>query len=121
SVPPPPPPPPPPKPTEVAGTPSLVKSKKGISAFIVGFNQPLNPGSAAKLSLYHVFQGVKKKHKEVFTKPLKIKSVTYNSSTARVTINLKKPYKGIVEVAVDGAIEALDGTFTTVKFSSVVK
>ena len=57
----------------------MVKSKKGISAFVVGFNQPLNPSSAAKLSLYHVFQGVKKKHKEVFTKALKIKSVSYNS------------------------------------------
>jgi hypothetical protein len=118
---PPPPAPPPPTPTQVAGTPSLVNSKKGISAFIVRFNQPLNPGSAAKLSLYHVFQGVKKKHKEVFTRPLKIKSVTYNSSTQKVTINLKKPYKGIVEVAVDGAIEALDGTFTTLNFSSIVK
>ena len=122
---PPPPPPPPPQPlpvaTQVAGTPSVVKSKKGISAFVVGFNQPLNASSAAKLSLYHVFQGVKKKHKEVFTKALKIKSVSYTASSHKVTINLKKPYKGIVEVAVDGAIEALDGTFTTLNFSSIVK
>ena len=29
--------------------------------------------------------------------------------------------KGIVEVAVDGAIEALDGTLTTVHFKSIVK
>jgi hypothetical protein len=38
-----------------------------------------------------------------------------------VTINPKTPYNGIVEVAVDGAIEALDGTFTVIHTSAIVK
>jgi hypothetical protein len=114
------PPPPPPTPTKVQSTPRLVKSKKGVTGFTVGFNQSLNAGSAQNLGLYHVFQGTKKKRKVVYTKPLNLRSVTYNSSTDTVTINLKKPYKGIVEVAVQGAIEAVDGNFTTINYAAII-
>ncbi len=85
------------------------------------FSQALNVASAQNLGLYHVYEGSKKKHNEVFTKSLKLKSVIYNTSNDTVTINLKKPYNGIVEVAVDGAIEALDGSFTTVAYAAIVK
>ena len=57
----------------------------------------------------------------MFTKAIKLKSVSYDSAINSVTINLKKPYKGTVEVVVDGAIEALGGATTTVDFSAIVK
>jgi hypothetical protein len=108
-----------PTPTQVAGLPSVVKSKKGITGLTVGFNQSLQSASADNPGLYHVFAGAKRK--PVFTKALKIRSVTYDSSTNRVTIQLQKPIKGMVEVAVDGAIEALDGTVSTIDFSTIVR
>ena len=64
---------------------------------------------------------MKKKKKTLYTKPLKIKSVSYVASSGTVTIDLAKPYKGAVEVAVDGAIEALDGSTSTIEFSAIIK
>jgi hypothetical protein len=39
----------------------------------------------------------------------------------RSQLSLAKPYKGAVEVAVDGAIEALDGATTDFDFSTIIK
>ena len=103
-----------PTPTQVAATPALVKSKKSITGISVPFNQPLVAASAENAGLYHVFAPVKKKHRTVYSKPLKIKSVSYVASSNSVTIKLAKPAKGKFEVAIDGAIEALDGAMTTV-------
>ena len=64
--------------------------------------------------------GVKKKRKLVYTKPLKIKSVGYNSATEKVTINLAKPNKVKAEVTVDGTFEALDGALSDIDFSSFI-
>jgi hypothetical protein len=107
-------------PTQIMGTPGVVKSKKGVTGFTVGFTQPLNPGSATNLGLYRILEGVKKKRKTVYTKPLKIRSVRYDSAENSATINLAKPHKGAVEVTVDGAIEALDGTASTIDFSNII-
>jgi hypothetical protein len=68
-----------------------------------------------------MFEGVKKRKKTVYTKALKIRSISYVSSSDSVTINLSKPYKGAVEVTVDGAIEALDGTTSDIDFSTILK
>ena len=88
------PPTPSPTPHESSGTPAPANSRKGITAVSVGFSQPLDPASADNLGLYHVLEGVKKKKKTVYTKPLKIRSVSYVSSANAVTIDLAKPYKG---------------------------
>ncbi len=95
-----------PVPPQVIGLPVPVKSKKGITAISVAFDEALNPSSASNLSLYHVFKGVKKKKKLVFNRPLKIKTVSYLGSSSSVSISLAKPFKGQMEVVVDGAIEA---------------
>ena len=84
STPPPPPPPTPtPAPIQVMGAPAVTKTKKGVTAISVGFSEALSPGSATNLGLYRVFVGVKKKRKLVYTKPLKIKSVTYDGARKR--------------------------------------
>ena len=109
-----------PTPTPITTTPSPVSSKKGVTGVSVAFNQPLNSASASNLGLYQILEGVKKKRKTVYTKPLKIKNVNYVASSNSVTINLTKPFKGKIEVIVDGAIEALDGTMTDVDFSNII-
>ena len=110
-----------PTPIQIIGAATVTKSKKGVTAISVGFSEALSPSSATNLGLYHVFVGVKKKRKLVYTKPLKIKNVSYNSATERVTINLAKPNKVKAEVLVDGTFEALDGALTEIDFSSFIK
>ena len=67
-----------------------------MTSFTVNYNEPVTK-SAASSALYHVYEGVKKvvkRHKEtVFTKLLKIKSVSPGKTSSTVTINLAKPFK----------------------------
>src|SRR5208337_2700027 len=69
-----------------------VSSKKGLTSFTVRYNEPLSSSSASSSRLYHVFAAVTKivkKHKEtLFTKALAIRSVSLNSTSSTVTINL---------------------------------
>lgn len=99
----------------------MANSRKGITAVSVGFSQPLESGSAENSSLYQVLAGVKKKKKTVYTKSLKIRGVIYSGSTNSVSISLAKPYKGAVELAVNGAIEALDGAISNVDFTTIIR
>ena len=50
---------PPPPPPQVTGIAS-VQSRKGLTSFIVVFNEPLDSASASNQGLYHVFAAVKK-------------------------------------------------------------
>jgi hypothetical protein len=110
-----------PTPPQVVGAPSVAKSKKGVTAISIGFNEPLVPASASSLGFYHLFKGVKKEHKTVYAKPLQIKSISYVSSSDSVSISLAKPFKGLMEVVIDGAIEALDGATSVIDYSAVVR
>jgi hypothetical protein len=102
-----------------------VPSKKGLSAFTVRYSEPLSASSAGDSSLYHVFVAVTKivkKHKmTVFSKALAIRGVTPSSSADTVTINLAKPFKGMVEVTVQGTITAANGSSSSVDFPMIVK
>ena len=119
------PPPPPPPPTPASPTPflvtrvSAVNSKKGMTSFVIDYNQALDSSSAKSSNVFHVYEGVKRKRRKVFKTALKIKSVVYTNDS--VTVKLKKPYKGLVEVAVTGAFESLDGSFTTVDYTTTAK
>ena len=103
------------------GAPTVIKTKKGVTAISVDFSEALSPGSATNQGFYHVFMDVRKKRNLFYTKPLRIKSVSYNSATEKVTINLAKPNKVKAEVLVDGTFEALDGALTEIDFSSFIK
>ena len=100
------------------------QSKKGLSSFAVAFNEPLTGGSATNGSLYHVFRAVKKvvkRHKvTVFTKSLPIHPVSLNGSGNTVTINLAKPFKGTVEVMVQGTVTATNGASNSVSSMKVL-
>jgi hypothetical protein len=91
-----------------------VKSKKGLTSFTVSFNEPLNASSASNLGLYHVFGGVKKRGKLVFSKALAIKSASSSGGGSTVTINLAKPFSGKVEVQVQGTITAANGASSSI-------
>ena len=61
---------------------------------------------------------IRKKHIEtLFTKALAIRSVSPNSTGNTVTINLAKPFKGRVEVMVQGSITAGNGASNSVRFT----
>ena len=94
-----------------------VSSRKGLSSFTVSYNEAVT-GSANSTALYNVFAGVKKvvkKHKQtVFTKPLPIKSVSPGNNPNTVTISLAKPFKGTVQVKVEGSITAQTGASNSI-------
>jgi hypothetical protein len=98
-----------------------VSSKKGLTSFTVSYNEPLSSRSASSSGLYQVFAAVTKiveKHKEtLFTKALAIRSVSPNSSSSTVTINLDKPFKGPVQVMVQGNITAANRASNRVRFT----
>jgi hypothetical protein len=86
----------------------------------VSYNEPLSSSSAGNSALYHILAAVTrivKKHKEtLFTKPLAIRGVSPNSSSNAVTISLAKPYKGAVQVGVQGTVTAANGASKSVSF-----
>ena len=71
------------------------------------------PARQAVLALYHAAGGVTKvvkKHRQTaFTKPLAIKNITLNGGGTSVTINLAKPYKGVVQVTAAAGLTAANG------------
>ena len=113
--------PPAPPPPVVTGIAPVTRTRKGLTAITVAFDEALNSGSAGNLELYSVFLSVEKHRKAVYSKPLRIKDVSYNGSARTVTINLAKPYKGVVEVTVHSGIVAADGQSSDEDFSAIVK
>jgi hypothetical protein len=108
----------PPQPTGIAG---LGRSKKGLTSISLAFNEALESGSASNVDLYSVLGAVKKKGKTVYNKKLHIKSVSYNAKADSVTIKLAKPYKGAVQVTVQGGLVAANGAKSSSAFSAVAK
>jgi hypothetical protein len=106
-------------PPQVA-TITAVSSRKGLTSFAVSYNEPLNSSSAGSSALYHVFAAVTKivkKHREtLFTRALALLGVSPSSSGNTVTINLARPYKGEVQVGVQGTITAANGASKSVNF-----
>ncbi len=68
---------------------------------------------------YSVLGAVKKHHKTVYSKVMRIKGISFDGGT-RVTVNLAKPYKGAVKLTIHGGILAADGASSNVDFSAVV-
>jgi hypothetical protein len=56
---------------------------------------------------------VKKHEQTVYTKSLKIQSVTSSASASSVTITLARPFKGAVQVTIAAGLQAADGAATS--------
>ena len=106
-------------PPHVTGIVSVSRSKKGLTAITVGFDEALEQGSVSNLGLYSVLGAVTKHKKTVYTKGVRIKGITFDGN-AHVTINLAKPYKGVVQVTVHGGIVATNGASSSGDFTTVV-
>jgi streptogramin lyase len=109
------------KPPSLTGVVSVTHSRKAITQIILGFDEDLNPASATKGGNYTLAAGVRKKHKLVFSKALKIGGVAYDGTTHHVTITLGKPHMGTTQVTVHGGILASNGLSSKDDFTVVVK
>jgi virginiamycin B lyase len=109
------------KPPSVTGVVSVTQSKKGITQIILGVSEDLNPASAENVAFYSLDLGVKKRHKLVFSKPVKIHSVSYDNNAHTVTLKLAKRAKGTMQVTVHGGIFAANGLSSSGDFTAVVK
>jgi hypothetical protein len=58
--------------------------------------------------------------KTVYSKRVGIKGISFDGNT-HVTINLSKPYKGVVQVTVLGGITATNGATGSGKFVALVR
>jgi len=107
-----------PPPPHVTGIVDAGRTKKGLTAITVVFDEALDSVSAENPALYSVLGSVKKHRKTVYGKGVGIKGVTFDGNT-RVTINLARPYKGAVKATVLGRILAADGASNDIDFSAV--
>jgi hypothetical protein len=98
----------------------VTHSKKGINQIIIGFSEDLIPSSVTNGSFFSLASGVKKRHKLVFSKRVKIGGVSYDGTAHQVTIRLAKPLKGKVQVTVHGGIMATNGLSSQGDFTAVV-
>jgi hypothetical protein len=95
------------------------RTKKGLTAITVAFDEALDSVSVSNSALYNVLGAVKKHRKTVYSKGVGIQGIGFDGSTP-VTIRLARPYKGAVQVTVAGGILAADGASTDINFSSVI-
>jgi virginiamycin B lyase len=86
-------------------------TKKGFTGITFYFDEAMNPASVSTASLYSVAGSVKKHHKIIYSKMLKIRSVTYNPAAETAMVMLARPFNGYgIRVTVHGAIMAANGT-----------
>jgi hypothetical protein len=104
----------------ITGVVSVTHSKKEITSIIIGFNEPLDPASASNTGFYSLDSGIKKRHKLVFSKKVKIDSVSYDDNSHTVTIKLAKPARETLQVTVHGDIAAANGLYIGGDFTAVV-
>jgi hypothetical protein len=94
---------------QAMGISGVDHSKQGLTSITIAFNKALDPSSARDTDLYTVLGAVKKGGNTVYSKRVAVKSVSYVSNARALTINLAKPYKGAVQVAVQGSLLAENG------------
>jgi hypothetical protein len=97
-----------------------VRQSRKSTSYTLTFAAPLNSTSANNPGLYRVLQGVTKRKRKVYTKPLKIKSVGCSPGSSTVTIMLAKPYTGNVEVVIEPGLEGADGATSGSAITEIV-
>jgi streptogramin lyase len=108
---------------EIPPTITLAKftdTKKGLTTIVLHFDEAMVPGPASARTPYSLASGVKKHHMLVYSKAVKIRSLSYDANAETVTITLAKPFRGNVQVTVRAGIVATNGTSTQGNASMVV-
>ena len=106
---------------KVIGIASVSRTKRGLTAITISFDEALDPTSVGNLALYSVRRGLKKHRTTVYSKVLTITSVTYNGAADTAMIDLAKPYKGVVQVMVHSGIVATNGQSSAEEFSAIIR
>jgi hypothetical protein len=101
----------------ILGVVEVQHAKKKVSAVTIAFNEAMVSGSISNSALYHLFGGMLKRRRIVFSKKIKVGAVSYDDATDSVRVTLAKPYKGQVQISVDGTIEASNGKSSDAAFS----
>jgi hypothetical protein len=107
------------QPAHVTDIASTGQNKKGLTGITIVFDEALDSSVANDRALFNVLGAVKKHHRTVYAKAVRIKGISFDGQT-RVTLNLAKPYKGDVKVTVLAGIPAADGASSTSDYSAVV-
>jgi hypothetical protein len=68
-----------------------------------------------------VLGGVKTRGKTVFSKSVPIRGFRYDDTAHTVTINLARPFKGMVRLTIHPGIVAANGASSTGGFTALVK
>ena len=88
-------------------------------AITIAFDEALETASADSIGFYRVAEGIKKRKQIVFSKSVKISSISYDGSRA-VTVRLAKPVKGPVRLIVSPGIMATDGTASNQEYTVTI-
>jgi hypothetical protein len=107
-----------PAPPHATGIAGVTHSRKGLTSITIGFDAPLDPGSAATAAHYSLSGAVKKRRSISYTRPVGFLTPTYNPGSNSVKLSLTSPFKGTVKVQVYSGIlgasgAASQGDFTT--------
>jgi virginiamycin B lyase len=110
-----------PTPPSVTGAVEVAHSRKAITSITLTFNEALDPGSAESGALFSLASEVKRGHKIVFSKRVKIGRVSYDGTAYTVQLKLARPQKKTLMVTVGAGIVAADGILSLSDFTAVVK
>jgi uncharacterized repeat protein (TIGR01451 family) len=74
--------------------------RKGLTAIVIGFDGPMNPGRLQNLGIYHLVTQAKGKHSR--SKAVALISASYDAASRSVRLSLKKPVKtGKLRLTID--------------------
>ena len=103
------------------GVVAVAHSGRAIRSIVLGFNEPLDPSTAASRSSYSLAVERQKRHTLVFAKRVKIGRVSYDSATNTVSLKLATPQKGPLQVTVPAGVIAAGEMFDLRDFTAVVE
>src|SRR5262249_16431060 len=94
-------------PPQVLTLHSIRAKRKGLTAVVVGFDQPMDPARIQDAGIYRLV--IVPKGKKARVKPVRLASANYDAATNSVRLTLRKPVKtGVLRLTIDhsGAVAA---------------
>jgi hypothetical protein len=107
-------------PPRVTGVRATANSSGAITSVSINFEAPLDPRSARQGRFYGLAAGVASGPTIVFSRAVKIRSVSYDRAAHAVRLRLAVPQKGPVQVTVYAGLVAADGMTSSSDYTAVV-
>jgi Astacin (Peptidase family M12A) len=105
----------------VVGVVDVGHGSEKVTSVTIAFSEAMNARSVREFSLFHLFGGVLRRKRLVYSKKIKVGNVHYDDSNCTLTIRLATPCRGQVLVSLQGTARAADGVSTSIEFSAVVR